>query len=136
MSLFKSSPATPLAPLEIWSRRRIARLVPLAIFHLLACAIAVWSEAGTGQIVMFLAAWGLMNFFWLLLLRRPGLSAALSLTMLVILIVISRFKFDVLWMTASFVDVMIIDADTIAFLWMMFPTVRVAAAIALVVAIP
>src|SRR3954452_11479268 len=81
MSLFKSSSATPLAPLEAWWRRRIARLVPFALSHLLACAIAVWSEAGTGRIVMFLAAWGLRNFFWLVLLRRPGPSAGLSLTM-------------------------------------------------------
>jgi hypothetical protein len=37
-------------------------------------------------------------------LRRPGLSAALSLVMLVILILLSRFKHDILFMTASFVD--------------------------------
>ena len=56
--------------------------------------------------------------------------------LLVVLIVVSRFKFDVLWMTLSFIDVMVIDADTFAFLMMMFPKVRAAAIAAAVLLIP
>jgi phosphoglycerol transferase MdoB-like AlkP superfamily enzyme len=125
-----------IALLEAWTRHRVARLLPFALFHLAALAILVWSETTPARMVMFLASWGFLNFFWLVLLRRPGLSAALSFAVLVILITVSRFKFDVLWMAASFVDVMIIDTDTFAFLWMMFPSVRVAAALALIIALP
>ena len=41
-----------------------------------------------------------------------------------------------LWMTASFVDVMVIDSDTFAFLWQVFPNVRTAMIVAAVAAIP
>src|SRR4051794_26532811 len=98
-----------------WSRHRAATSVPLAAFHLAALATLVWSESGFERMAIFVAVWGLLNFFWLSLLRRPGLSAALSMLMLVLLIVISRFKFGVLSMSATFVDVMIIDSDTFAF---------------------
>src|SRR5262249_22681113 len=50
----------------------------------------------------------------------------------VVLILISRFKFNILGMTASFIDVMIIDSDTFSFLWMVFPQVRTAALLGLV----
>jgi hypothetical protein len=136
MSLSLPHLATQVALFDAWSRHRIARLAPLVTLHLAAFAIAVATETGVARIAMFIAAWGFVNFFWLVLLRRPGLSAVLSFPILVTLIAISRFKFDVLWTTASFVDVMIIDADTFAFFWMMFPTVRGAAEIAVVVAIP
>ena len=126
MSSFKVFLASPLALLDAWSQHRVARLVPLLTFHLAAIAIAVGTETGLARIVIFFAAWGLVNFFWLTLLGRPTIAAALSSTLLVTLIFVSRFKFDVLWMAASFVDVMIIDADTVAFLWMMFPAVRIA----------
>src|SRR5712675_543649 len=136
MSLSLPHLATQVALFDAWSRHRIARLAPLVTLHLAAFAIAVATETGVARIAMFIAAWGFVNFFWLVLLRRPGLSATLAFAILVTLIAISRFKFDVLWTTASFVDVMIIDADTFSFLWMMFPTVRGAAEIAVVVAIP
>src|SRR6267154_4293977 len=127
----------PRSPLTgAWSRHRARTLVPLLAFHLAALATLVWSETGLDGMAIFIAVWGLLNFFWLSLLRRPGISAALSLLMLAILIVISRFKFGVVSMSATFVDVMIIDSDTFAFLWMMFPNVRVATAVAVGVFIP
>src|SRR4029450_2419218 len=42
--------------------------------------------------------------------------AALSLTIVVVLILLSRLKYEIIWMTANFLDVMIINADTIGFL--------------------
>jgi hypothetical protein len=56
--------------------------------------------------------------------------------MLVLLVAVSRFKFSVLWMTASFIDVMIIDTDTFAFLWEILPKVRTTSMIVLVLAVP
>ena len=60
--------------------------------------------------IAFLLTWGLVNFVWLVLLRRPAVAAALSLVLVVVLILLSRFKHDVLIMTANFLDVMMIDS--------------------------
>jgi hypothetical protein len=54
-----------------------------------------------------LLSWGILNFFWLALLRRPALSGALSLTLVVVLILLSRLKHDIVQMTANFVDLMV-----------------------------
>ncbi len=69
-------------------------------------------------------SWGILNFFWIALLRRPALSGALSLTLVVVLILLSRLKHDVAQMTANFVDLMVIDRDTAAFLFTIFPNLR------------
>src|SRR6476661_3236366 len=42
--------------------------------------------------VLFLLSWGMLNCFWLMVSRRPGVSAALSITMIVALILVSRLK--------------------------------------------
>ena len=57
-------------------------------------------------------------------LRRPALSGALSLTLVVVLVLLSRFKHDVAQMTVNFVDLMVIDRDTVAFLFTIFPDLR------------
>ena len=69
-------------------------------------------------------------------MRRPGIAAALSLAILQAVIVLSRFKFDITWMTITFLDVLIIDFDTIAFLLTIFPQLRMTAIVAVVLAIP
>src|SRR3954471_8752202 len=136
MTVSSSPPAPRSTLLGAWSRHGAATLVPVATFHLAALATLAWSETGLERMAIFAAAWGLLNFLWLVVLCRPGLSAALSLLMLGILIIVSRFKFGVLSMSVSFIDVMIIDGDTFAFLWMMFPKVRVAIATAILLFIP
>ena len=57
------------------------------------------------------------------------MAASLSLVMIVVLILLSQFKQDILIMSANFVDVMLIDADTVSFLLTIFPglAARVAA---------
>src|SRR5205807_8868183 len=72
----------------------------------------------------FLLAWGILNLFWITLLRRPALSGALSLTLVIVLILLSRLKHDIVQMTANFRDLMVIDADTAAFLFTIFPNLR------------
>ena len=96
-----ASLATRLTLVDTLSQHRVARLAPVAAFHLAALAVMLWSEIGPERMAVFVATWGLLNFFWLVLLRRPGLSAALSFAMLAALIVVSRFKFQVLWMTRA-----------------------------------
>src|SRR3954463_8628118 len=105
MSPFMTSLTRRFSPADSLSREGLARVVPVAAFHVAALAVMVWSEEGPIRMAAFLLTWGLLNCFWLTLLRRPALSAALSFSMLAALVMISRFKFQVLWMTASFVDV-------------------------------
>jgi len=108
----------------------------LAAIHIAAFAIMLWSEVDVVAKTTFVLAWGFLNCFWLAVLRRPGLSAALSLVMFIVLILLSRFKHEILFMTASFVDVMIIDADTFAFLMTVSSDLRYAVAAAFLVGVP
>ena len=66
----------------------------------------------------------------MVLLRRPAIAAAISLAFLVLLILLSQFKHDVLLMTVNFVDLLIIDADTVSFLLKVFPSLDAKAAVA------
>jgi hypothetical protein len=130
-----SSLASRAAPGGAVSDYRLARLAPV-VFHVAALGVMLWSEFGAFRVAVFIFSWGLVNFLWLALLRRPGLSAALSFAILVSLVVVSRFKFAVLSMTASFIDVMIVDSDTVAFLGTVFPKVKATALIVLVLGLP
>ena len=88
----------------------------VAALHLAAFGLLLWSEVGIVPKLVFAFSWGLLNFFWLAVLRRPAVSAALSLATLVVLILLSRLKYEIIWMTANFLDLMIVNADTISFL--------------------
>src|SRR5205807_2099162 len=76
------------------------------------------------------------NFLWLTLLRRPGVAAALSLTMMTVLILLSQLKYQVLMMTANFIDMMIIDTDTVTFLFTIFPALRWIVALSIIALVP
>src|SRR5690349_6036092 len=130
LSALASGPADALA------RHGIARIAPVAMFHLAALALMIWCESGAVQMVAFILSWAFVNAVWLVLLRKPGLSAALSFALLVVLIVASRFKFGVVGMGLSFIDVMIVNADTISYLWQMFPKVRTGTLAILLIALP
>src|SRR4051812_6682738 len=110
--------ARGIAAIGMW------RLLAVAMPHLAALVIMVRTETDLGARVGFLLAWGILNFMWIALLRRPALSGALSLTLVVILVLLSRLKHDVVQMTANFVDLMVIDRDTAAFLFTIFPNLR------------
>ena len=84
----------------------------------------------------FLLTWGILNCFFIALLRRPALSGALSLTLVVVLVLLSRLKHDVVQMTANFIDLMVIDRDTVAFLFTIFPNLRWSVILAGLVTIP
>src|SRR5882724_9629605 len=122
--------ATGLAAIGIW------RLLAVAAPHLAALAVMFQTEVDFGSRVGFLMSWGILNFFWIALLRRPALSGALSLTLVVVLILLSRLKHDIVQMTANFVDLMVIDRDTAAFLFTIFPHLRWSVIGAAIVIIP
>jgi sulfatase-like protein len=107
-----------IAALGIW------RILAVAAPQLAAFAVMLQTETDFSSRTAFLLSWGILNFFWIALLRRPALSGALSLTMVVVLVLLSRLKHDVMQMTANFVDLMVIDRDTAAFLFTIFPNLR------------
>ena len=102
----------------------IWRLLAVAAPQLAAFAVMLQTETDFSSRTAFLLSWGILNCFWIALLRRPALSGALSLTMVVVLVLLSRLKHDVMQMTANFVDLMVIDRDTAAFLFTIFPNLR------------
>lgn len=92
------------------------------MFHVAAFAILIATEyyddfqfaAG------YLLAWGLLNFAWLAILRRPAVAALLSLAMALVLIAVSRFKLEIVAQTVDFMDIMIVDPQTVAFVFSTF----------------
>jgi hypothetical protein len=98
--------------------------------HLAAFALLLWSESELEARAAFALTWGLLNFFWLAVLRRPFVSATLSLALIVTLILLSQFKHDVLMRTATFVDVLLIDTATFSFLMTAIPGLALKTAVA------
>src|SRR6185437_6493860 len=105
-----------LAPAEGISRREALALSLVALLHVAALVIMVATEVDLVAKVAFLLAWAFLNFVCLALLRRPIASGLISLSFIAALILLSQFKHEKLWMTVDFVDLMIIDGDTSAFL--------------------
>jgi hypothetical protein len=136
MSSSRSGSTLPAATKPIPALRGRFDIAALAALHLAALAVLAVSEFELVPRLAFILTWSILNFFWLALLRRPVLSAALSLALIVVLIEISRFKFRVLFMTASFIDVMVIDSETFTYIATIFPEVRWVAAATVAVAIP
>src|SRR5262249_61928625 len=89
----------------------------------------VMTEADIVAQVAFLLTWSLINFLWIAIIRSPAPAAALSLTMVGLLVLLSEFKRDHLVETVTFVDVMLIDPDTISYLLAAWPDIRWAAAV-------
>ena len=92
--------------------------------HGLAVMLMAATEVSLLGMVVFMLAWIVLNCLWFALLRRPTVAALLSLETLALLTLLSRFKYDKLWMTIDFVDVLIVDRDTVAFLFSIFPSLR------------
>lgn len=102
-------------------RDRVA-LCLVAVLHIGALIVMAATEVDLVAKAAFLLSWALLNCFWLALVRRPVVAALLALELVVALTLLSRFKFDKLWVTVDFVDLMIIDRDTSAFLLAVFPS--------------
>jgi Sulfatase len=106
------------------ARYGLWRLALVLTPHVIALAIMIATEAQPVERAAFLCAWGILNFVWLALTRRPAVAGALSLVMMTVLILLSELKYHVLMMTANFVDLMIVDTDTVSFLFTIFPALR------------
>lgn len=130
MSSVASSLFSRFASSEGISRRDTAAFCIEAILHVAALVIMAATEVDFVAKAAYLLVWGLLNFLWLILFRRPVAAALISLAVIVALILLSQFKHDKLWMTVDFVDLMIIDQDTLAFLMAAIPSLRLPIAVA------
>ncbi len=102
----------------------------------MALAVLFATEYGPFAITLSLLAWVFVNCVFLLVLPRPGVSAALALVLVALLIALSRFKFDILQLSLTFLDFLIIDSDTFSFMLSVFPRLRAQLIVAGVVAVP
>ena len=94
------------------SRERVA-LAIVIILHLAALAIMFRYEDDVVPKVAFILAWAILNSFWLALLRRPVIARRAVARDLALLVLLSQLKHSVLFMTVNFVDLMIVDQDTL-----------------------
>jgi hypothetical protein len=108
----------------------------IAAIHLAALIILYQTESGLVHWALAVLAWAVLNCSWLIVLRRPGLAGALSLVTLSLIVVLSQFKFDILWMTLTFFDFLVVDPETLSFLLGILPELRVVILLVAVVAIP
>jgi len=108
----------------------------VAALHLAALAVLFTTEYGPFAILLSLLAWVFVNCLLLLVLPRPGICAALALVFVVLLIALSRFKFDILQLSLTFLDFLIVDRDTFSFLLSVFPRLRTQLIVAAVIAVP
>jgi phosphoglycerol transferase MdoB-like AlkP superfamily enzyme len=122
--------AGALAPVRYW------QLLAVAMPHLAALGLLLQTETDFGSRLVFLLCWAVLNFSWIAVLRRPALSGALSLTLIVVLILLSRLKHDIVQMTVNFVDLMMIDRDSVAFLFTIFPNLRWSAVFSALLIVP
>ena len=117
-------------------RVHILKIGLTVLIHAAALGLMVWSESTAVGKAAYLLAWGWLNCLWLALLRRPAAAAGISLAMVAILILLSQLKHHVLLMTVNFIDLMVIDPDSFAFLMSVMPGLARNAALAAVVALP
>jgi hypothetical protein len=118
------------------ARRDFLGAALIVLPHLVALGIMAWSEVAVVPKVAFLLTWGVINFFWLMVLRRPAIAAALSLLMIIVLILLSRLKYAMILMTANFLDLMIIDTDSVSYALNVMPTLHRHIILAVVLPLP
>jgi hypothetical protein len=106
---------------NLMARHGVFAVAVLGLLHLIAIGLMLWYEVSLYSMLIYVLTWGLLNCFWLVLLRRVTISAALSLVLVVTLITFSEFKFGVLWVQVSFVDLMVIETDTAKYLLQVYP---------------
>ena len=125
-----------IADAALFCRLQLWRHKPVLFPHFVALALMGATESTLTAMAAFLLAWGLLNSFWLALVRRPAAAALLALVMMTVLVLLSQLKYQVLMMTANFVDLMIIDTDTVTFLFTIFPALQWIVALCTIAVVP
>src|SRR5215813_12541293 len=89
-----------------------ARVSVVAGPHAAAFIILCFGEREPFHVGLFLLAWGLANFAWLFVFRRPGVAAALSLLLVCAVIALYWFKMSVPSATLSLIAYLTVHPDT------------------------
>jgi phosphoglycerol transferase MdoB-like AlkP superfamily enzyme len=121
MSLSSLRNSRQFLALSTLSAKLTWRHAPLLLLHGAAIGLMFLTEISPTGMLLFALTWGFLNFLLISLSGRPLVAGALSLALIITIIVLSRFKFDIVWMTADFLDIMLIDYATIAFLLTIYP---------------
>ena len=79
------------------------------------------TESDLASRVAFILAWGILNTCFLVMVRRPVIAGLLSLLFVLLLVLLSQLKHSMLFMTVNFVDLMVVDQDTLGFLLTVTP---------------
>ncbi|HEY0851562.1 MAG TPA: sulfatase-like hydrolase/transferase [Bradyrhizobium sp.] len=119
-----------------WDWRNAAGIACVAALHLGALYALLTTEYGPFAITLSLLAWLFANCLVLVFLPRPGIAASLSLIVMIVLIAFSRFKFDILQLSITFLDFLIIDRDTFSFLLSVFPRLKLPLLLAAIAGVP
>jgi phosphoglycerol transferase MdoB-like AlkP superfamily enzyme len=125
-----------LARWRDWVRAQGWSFAWLAAVHAVALPILLMPEYGPFATGMTLLVWVFANCLWLLVFGRPGIAALMSFAILFVLVALSQFKFGILQLTLTFLDFLIIDRDTLSFLFAVVPNLRVMFVAVLAVAVP
>ena len=81
MSPFIANLATRLFDFSGAGRSQVARVALLILLHLVALAIQIGTETRLVSQLAFALSWVFYNFFWIVLLRRPTVAAAMALNL-------------------------------------------------------
>ena len=76
--------AAKLTARQIVARYGYLRLALVAIPHVAAIGLMFATEFTVLTMAVYLLAWGILNFVWLVLIRRPAVAAMLSLAMMTV----------------------------------------------------
>ncbi|HVX99512.1 MAG TPA: sulfatase-like hydrolase/transferase [Pseudorhodoplanes sp.] len=136
MSLADYLPRVEESAASLTPRSRRIRLLFILALHAIALVAMVRTEVGPNALSIFLLTWALLNFFWLTVLGRPAIAALISLVVVETIIQLSYFKFEITWMTITFLDLLIVDTDTFKFLLAVSPSLRLGLFIGAIAAIP
>src|SRR6478752_6909076 len=90
------------AALSALNRSQRILLGVLALIHLAALVTLFATEFEMFHLALGVLTWVGLNLFFLAILGRPLMSAVLSLIFIAGLIAVSLFKFEVTWMTVTF----------------------------------
>jgi hypothetical protein len=100
------------------------RLAVIAVLQLAALINGWLIEYEFFHLALAALAWIFVNCLLLIVLRRPMVAAALTLALFAGIVEMSLFKWNITYMTATFLDVLIIDGDTFSFLLQIFPRLK------------
>jgi hypothetical protein len=126
----------PCSIAALFARYGSRRLALIALPHALAFTVMVATESSITAMAAFILAWAIFNFIAVALTRRPVFAGFVSLVMMMLLVLLSQLKYQVLMMTANFVDLMIVDTDTVSFLFAIYPGLKIAVALSVAVLVP